>query len=166
MFILWSVSINQHIYSLFLISREQFIAVVKLVMCSVERKLNPAPNDKILDMTKLKALADDKLNVTRMMITLYDRIENTECWLLAFSPFPAVYSQAFFFRVVKIWDCVHLHKRINPAAQSTQANLGQNYLLLAIFLHVQRTRLPHELVVEKIVCYGSIIMVPFITEMQ
>ena len=32
--------------------------------------INPLPNDKILDMTNLKAFADDKLNV--------DRVENTE----------------------------------------------------------------------------------------
>ena len=38
---------------------------------------NPLPNDNILDVTKLKAFADDKLNVARMMISLLDRIENT-----------------------------------------------------------------------------------------
>ena len=32
---------------------------------------------KILDVTKLIAFADDKLNVTRMMISLLDREENT-----------------------------------------------------------------------------------------
>ena len=35
------------------------------------------PNDKILDVTKLKAFADDKLNVAKMTIFLYDRVENT-----------------------------------------------------------------------------------------
>ena len=38
---------------------------------------NSLPNDKILDMIKLKAFADDKLNVTEMKISLYDRVENT-----------------------------------------------------------------------------------------
>ena len=37
--------------------------------------LNPLPNDKILDVTKLKAFADDKLNIVKMMISLYDRVE-------------------------------------------------------------------------------------------
>ena len=32
---------------------------------------------KNLDMTKLKALADDKLNVAKMTISLYDRVKNT-----------------------------------------------------------------------------------------
>ena len=38
---------------------------------------NPLPNDNILDVTKLKAFADDKLNVARMMNSLLDREENT-----------------------------------------------------------------------------------------
>ena len=41
---------------------------------------NPLPNNKILDMTKFKAFADDKLNVakmTKMTIFLKDRAENT-----------------------------------------------------------------------------------------
>ena len=39
--------------------------------------LNPFPQDKILDQTKLKAFADDKLNVTKMIISVFDRVENT-----------------------------------------------------------------------------------------
>ena len=39
---------------------------------------NPLPNDQILDTTKLKAIADDKLNVDKMTISLVDRVENTE----------------------------------------------------------------------------------------
>ena len=39
--------------------------------------LNLYPNEKILDKTKLKAIADDKLNITVMMISLFDRVENT-----------------------------------------------------------------------------------------
>ena len=37
---------------------------------------NPFPHDKILDQTKLKAFADDKLNVTKMIIYVFDRVEN------------------------------------------------------------------------------------------
>ena len=39
--------------------------------------LNPLPHDKILDQTKLKAFADDKLDVTKMSISVFDRAENT-----------------------------------------------------------------------------------------
>ena len=36
----------------------------------------PLPNHKILDMTKLKAFADNKLNIAKMMISLFERAEN------------------------------------------------------------------------------------------
>ena len=49
-------------------------------------------------MTKLKAFADDKLNVDKMTISLLGRVENTE-EKGAFSPFffSSVFSKAFFF---------------------------------------------------------------------
>ena len=40
--------------------------------------VNSLTNDQILDMTKLKAFADDKLNIDKMIISLLDRVENTE----------------------------------------------------------------------------------------
>ena len=68
-------------------------------------------NDKILDEAKLKAFADNKLNVAQMMISLFDRVEKRcgkrrKCWLPAFSPFPTVFSKALFFSVVKSRDYV------------------------------------------------------------
>ena len=68
-------------------------------------------NDKILDVTKLKAFADNKLNIAKMTIFLFDRVENTggkgenagcQHFLLS----PPVFSKALFFRVVKSRDCV------------------------------------------------------------
>ena len=41
------------------------------------RYINPLPNNKILDVTKLKAFADAKFNVGRMLTSLLDRVENT-----------------------------------------------------------------------------------------
>ena len=38
--------------------------------------VNPFPHDKILDQTKLKAFADNKLNVTKVIISVFDRVEN------------------------------------------------------------------------------------------
>ena len=70
------------------------------------------PNDKILDVTKLTAFADDKLNFAKMTISLFDRVgkkhcgQRRKCWLPAFSPFSPVFSKSFFFRVVKSLDCV------------------------------------------------------------
>ena len=73
--------------------------------------LNPLPNNKILDLTKLKAFSGDKLNDAEVTISLFDGVEKhfvkkIKCWLPAFSPFPTVFSKTFFFRVVKSQDCV------------------------------------------------------------
>ena len=38
--------------------------------------INPFPHNKILDQTKLKAFADDKLNVMKMIISVLDIVEN------------------------------------------------------------------------------------------
>ena len=39
--------------------------------------INSLPNGEILDRSKLKAFADDKLDVVKMMISLFDTFENT-----------------------------------------------------------------------------------------
>ena len=39
--------------------------------------VNPLPNDKFFNMTKLKALAEDKSYFAKMTISLCDRVENT-----------------------------------------------------------------------------------------
>ena len=41
------------------------------------KPFNTLPNNKILDVTKLKTFSDDKLNVAKMTISLFDRVENT-----------------------------------------------------------------------------------------
>ena len=75
---------------------------------------NCLPNDKILDVNKLKLFADKKLNIARMMIFLLDRIENIwekeKCWLLAwlpaFSPFHIGFpkpSSLWSFKVRIVW---------------------------------------------------------------
>ena len=71
-------------------------------------RVNSLPNDKILDMTKLKAFADDKLNNAKMIIFLFDRLENTEGKgeNAACQHFLPVFSKALFFRFVKSRDCV------------------------------------------------------------
>ena len=67
--------------------------------------LNSLPNDKILNVTKLKTLVDDKFKVAKLKISLFDREENTgkrrKCWLPAFSPIPTVFSKDFFFETVE-----------------------------------------------------------------
>ena len=38
--------------------------------------INPFPHDKILDQIKLKAFADKKINTTKMIISVFDIVEN------------------------------------------------------------------------------------------
>ena len=40
--------------------------------------INPSPNDKTLNVTKLKAFADKKSDVDKMTISLFVRVENNE----------------------------------------------------------------------------------------
>ena len=52
---------------------------ISLILMSTKHDsmpLNPFPHDKILEQTKLKAFADDKLNLTEMIISVFDRVEN------------------------------------------------------------------------------------------
>ena len=42
-----------------------------------QRSYNSLPNDKILDETILKAHADDKIITGKIMISLFDGVENT-----------------------------------------------------------------------------------------
>ena len=63
------------------------IKVRKVMTCNLEAKARtaldpfffffyPFPHDKTLNQTELKAFADDKLNVTKMMTSVFDTIEN------------------------------------------------------------------------------------------
>ena len=38
--------------------------------------LNPLPNDKFLDLSKLKSFADNEVNVAKMMISAFEKPEN------------------------------------------------------------------------------------------
>ena len=62
-------------------SRKTFSNIVRCVSycydVTVPASFKPFPNAKISDLTKLKAFADDKLNVAKRMISLFDRVENT-----------------------------------------------------------------------------------------
>ena len=40
-------------------------------------QINFLPNDKILDWSKMKPFADDKIRVLKVIIFVFDRVENT-----------------------------------------------------------------------------------------
>ena len=70
-------------------------------------KLNASPfnlpNNRIFDLTKLKAFVDDVLNVTKMMFFPFDRVEITvgireNAGYQNFLFFPIVFSNAFFLK--------------------------------------------------------------------
>ena len=63
--------------------------------------------DSFLDCTKFKAFADDKLDVVKITISVFDRVKNIlgkmrKCWLQAFPPFSTVFSKGFFLRSLKV----------------------------------------------------------------
>ena len=82
----------------------------------LEPVLNPLPDDKILDWSKLKAFADDNLKAAKMMISLYDRVENIvgkkeNAGSQHFLLFPQCFQKASFPEVSKhviVWEWIKL----------------------------------------------------------
>ena len=109
-------------------------SVQNIVVTSTE--FNSLPNDKILVRPKLKAFADDNLNVGEMIISLRDRVENIvgkkrKCWQPAFSLFPSMFSNGFFHRVVKIQNCLGKRKlyQLSSACSLRKGLSRVNFLL-------------------------------------
>ena len=62
--------------------------------------LNSLPNNKILDLSELKAFADDKLNVTQNVKVIFCRIENIvvkeeNAGYQHFLSFPTIFPKGF-----------------------------------------------------------------------
>ena len=69
--------------------------------------LNSLPKDEVLELSKLKAFADDKIDVTQKLKFGLQRIENiVGKGENAFSPFPSMFSKDPFLRVVLSHYCV------------------------------------------------------------
>ena len=69
------------------------------------------PNDTILDWSKFKAFADDKINVREKLKICVGKGrkhygKRRKLWFPAFSPFFAMFSNGFFLMVVKSRNCV------------------------------------------------------------
>ena len=65
---------------------------------------------KTLDKSKLKALADDKINVTKKVEICFGKGrkhcgKRRKCWFPAFSPFPAMFSKGFYPWGTKSREC-------------------------------------------------------------
>ena len=67
------------------------------------------PQTMILDSTKLKAFADNRIHVNVILtkILVLDRVGRNRkrrlCWLPAFSPFPTMFLKGFALQVIKTW---------------------------------------------------------------
>ena len=71
----------------------------------------PLPNNNILDWSKLKAFADDKIKVIESLKFVLWRVENIvgkgeNAGYQHFLLFPTMFSKGFFLRGVKSRDCV------------------------------------------------------------
>ena len=58
-------------------------------------------DDKILALSKMRAFADDNLNVAQMVQTFSDMVINIvgkkrNCWSPAFSPFSTMFSKSLY----------------------------------------------------------------------
>ena len=68
----------------------------------------PLLDDKIPALSKLKAVVENKLNVTQNIEVVFNWVKNTvrKYWLPAFSPLPKMFSKCSFLRSVKRCHCV------------------------------------------------------------
>ena len=77
------------------------------------KRVDSLPSDKILHWSKLKAVADDKRNVTQKLKFLLGKNEKhfgerRKCWLPAFvlSSFSFFFSKGSSLKVIETQDCV------------------------------------------------------------
>ena len=76
-------------------------ANAKVFTCTV----NSLPNNKILNLSKLKAFADDKINVSQKLKFGKSRKhcrKRRKCWLPAFSFFPQCFQKLSFLGLLKV----------------------------------------------------------------
>ena len=72
---------------------------------SLSDSLNSLPNEKSLDWSKIKAFADDMMNITQMMISVFDRVQN----IVGKGEnvgIPTMFSKGFPLKVIESQDCV------------------------------------------------------------
>ena len=76
------------------------------------RYINSSPNDKNVDLSKLKVFPDDNLNVVQRMKFVFDRVENIlgrreNVGFQHLLLFPHCFPKGFFLNVVKTRDCLN-----------------------------------------------------------
>ena len=76
-------------------------------VCSKMYTLNSLPNDKIIDWSKFKAFADDKLTTTQKLKGVHRRVENImgkgeNAGYQHFLLFPLCFQKLFYLEVLKV----------------------------------------------------------------
>ena len=69
-----------------------------------QKQFNSLPNDKVSDLSKYKAFADDNLGMSKMAEFVYDRVEKIvekgeNAGYQQFLLFPTMFSKGLFFKV-------------------------------------------------------------------
>ena len=90
------------------------MAFVEYQVNCLQKKVNKVkslPNDKFLDLSELKAFADEKVNMSKKFQFMVGRVENIvgkgeNASYQHFSPFPTMILKGFFLKNVKSRDCV------------------------------------------------------------
>ena len=103
---------NQHFYPFShdvfksIKDKNHYIRIFYFVICKRFKSLlvykafvwyrdNPAPNDKSLAVSRMKAFSDNKSNGTQSIKFVFQRIENILGKEAAFSPFPTMFPKGF-----------------------------------------------------------------------
>ena len=68
------------------------------------------PNKKFLDWSEFKGFANHKMNFNFQTKFLFGMCrkhcrKSRKCWLPTFSPFPTMFSEGLFFKVIESRDC-------------------------------------------------------------
>ena len=79
-----------------------------VVRSNFKFRINPSQNDKFFNRTKLRAFADGKLNFAVIMISLFDRVENSvgkgeNAGFQHFLLFPKCFPKLPSLRLLKLW---------------------------------------------------------------
>ena len=84
-----------------------FVQLTHYKTTNCGRHFNPLPNNKILDVSKLKAFADNNLNVNRKLKFAFGRVENIvgkgeNAGYQHFLLFPQCFQKAFLLGSLKV----------------------------------------------------------------
>ena len=135
-------------------SRRWFLVKSSFKFCTF--LLTLFPNNQILDVTKLKAIAENKINVAPMMISVFGRVENIVgkgeyAGYQHFLLFPQCFQKASFlgsFKVRIVWKRV---KVLWLVEWKIEKNSYTYMCLKKILNHVKKTpKLPLQSVTNQI----------------